>query len=40
MNIAFPLSTLQGLIAESFELVPASGLLNQLPRSEIALHCI
>jgi hypothetical protein len=40
MNIAFPLSTLKGLIAESFELVPASGLLNLLPCSKNALQCI
>jgi hypothetical protein len=40
MNIAFPLSTLKGLIAESVELVPASGLLNLLPSSTNALKCI
>jgi hypothetical protein len=40
LNIAFPLNTLKGLIAESFELVPASSLLNLLPCSKNALHCI
>jgi hypothetical protein len=40
MNTVFPLSTLKGLIAESVELVPASGLLNVLPSSKNALNCI
>jgi hypothetical protein len=40
MIIAFPLSTLKGLIAESVELAPACGLLNLLRSSKNASNCI
>jgi hypothetical protein len=41
MNIAFPLGTLKGLIAESVELgIPAGCLLNLLPSSKNGLNCI